>query len=173
MLFRFICRRCATGSRKSFPWPSIAEGMLSRLAAQAHRLWVLIETLLHGFETMFVLPSRNPPLWSRCTLRFERTGRRPIAAQGLAILLVRVTIAKLLTSRAAVRILCRQIDEVLLAEAAFRLRARRHRLRQRHGNIGLRARQNLGAVEVAAISDGIELVSTKNLLCLRGDFGKL
>src|ERR1700757_1426710 len=122
MLFRFICRRCATGSRTSFPWPSIAEGMLSRLAAQAHRLWVLIETLLHGFEKMFVLPSRNPPLWSRCTLRFERTGRtcrRPITAQGLAILLVRVTIAKLLTSRATVRILCRQIDEVLLAEAAF------------------------------------------------------
>src|ERR1700747_647310 len=125
---------------------------------------------------MFVLPSRDAPLGPRCTLRFERAARacrRPITAQRLAILLVRIMITKLLARRAAVHILRRQIDEVLLAEAAFRLRARCHRLRQRHRNISLRACQNLSAVEVAAISDDIELVSTKTLLCLRGDFGKL
>jgi hypothetical protein len=82
-------------------------------------------------------------------------------------------IAELLTRRAAVHILHRQINEVLLAEAAFRLRARCHRFRQSHRNVGLRACQDLRAVEVAAISDDIEPVSTKNLLCLRGDFGKL
>ena len=54
------------------------------------------------------------------TLRFERAARacgRPIAAQRLAILLVRIMITKLLARRAAVHILRRQIDEVLLAEA--------------------------------------------------------
>jgi hypothetical protein len=43
----------------------------------------------------------------------------------------------------------------------------------RHRNIGLLASQNLDAVEVATISDGIEMVSTKNVLCLRGNVGKL
>src|SRR6516165_3554874 len=61
--------------RRAHPHLESAEGMLSRLAAQAHRLWVLIETLLHGFEHMFVLPSRDAPLESRCTLRFERADR--------------------------------------------------------------------------------------------------
>ena len=32
--------------RRTHPHLERAEGMLSRLAAQAHRLWVLIETLL-------------------------------------------------------------------------------------------------------------------------------
>ena len=81
------------------------------------------------------------------------------------------TIAKLLTYPAAVHILDRQIDEVLLAEAAFRLRTRCHQLRQRHRDVSLRACQDLCAVEIATISDDIELISTKNLLCLRGDFG--
>jgi hypothetical protein len=31
--------------------------VLGRLAADAHRLRVVIETLLHGFEHMFVFPS--------------------------------------------------------------------------------------------------------------------
>jgi hypothetical protein len=31
--------------------------MLCRLAAHAHRLRVVVETLLHGFEHVFVLPS--------------------------------------------------------------------------------------------------------------------
>ena len=118
--------------RRAHPHLERAEGMLSRLAAQAHRLWVLIETLLHGFENMFVLPSRDAPLGSRCTLRFERAARacrRPITAQRLAILLVRIMIGEFRTRRAAVRIFHRQIDEVLLAEAALRLRARCHRLR--------------------------------------------
>ena len=31
--------------------------MLGRLAPRAHRLWVVVETLLHGLEHVFVLPS--------------------------------------------------------------------------------------------------------------------
>src|SRR3974390_3086506 len=37
------------------------ERMLDRLAACTHRLWVCIETLLHSFEHMLMLPSRNAP----------------------------------------------------------------------------------------------------------------
>ena len=57
--------------------------------------------------------------------------------------------------------------------ADSRLRARCHWLRQRHRNVGLLACQNLGAVEVAAIGDDIEMVSTKNAFRLRCDVGKL
>jgi hypothetical protein len=46
--------------------------MLGGLAAQAHCLRVLIETLLHGFEHVLMLPSRNAPLGCRRTLRLER-----------------------------------------------------------------------------------------------------
>src|SRR6202040_1153652 len=130
-----------------------AEGMLDRLAALAHRLRLLIETLLHGFEHVLVFPSRDAPLRSLRTLRFERAARacrRPIAVQRLAVLLVCITIGQLLARRAAIDILRQQIDEVLFAEAAIRLRARCHRLRQRHRNVSLLACQDLGAVEVAA-----------------------
>jgi len=60
--------------------------VLDHLTTHAHRLRVLIETLLHSFEQMFVLPSRDASLGSRRALRFERATRacrRPIAAQCL------------------------------------------------------------------------------------------
>src|SRR5262245_48365693 len=72
--------------------------MLDRLATQAHRLRVLIETLLHSFKHVLVLPSCDAPLGSLGTLRFERAVRacrRPIAAQRLAVLLIGVTIGQL------------------------------------------------------------------------------
>jgi hypothetical protein len=97
--------------RRTHPHLERAEGMFGRLAAHAHRLRVLIETLLHGFEHVPVLPSRDAPLGPLRTLRFERAARacgRPIAAQRLAILLVRITVGQLF-ARAAVDILRRQI----------------------------------------------------------------
>ena len=89
--------------------------MLGRLAAQAHCLRVLIETLLHGFEHVLMLPSRDAPLGSLRTLRLERAvraRRRPITAQRLAVLLVRITIGQLLAGRTAIDILRRQVDEL-------------------------------------------------------------
>src|SRR6516165_7960817 len=59
------------------------EGMLDGLAAQTHGLRVFIETLLHGFEHVLMLPSADAPLRSCGTARFQRTAwarRRPIAA---------------------------------------------------------------------------------------------
>ena len=58
--------------RCAHPHLERAEGMLDRLAAHAHRLRVLIEPLLYSFEQVFVLPSRDAPLRSLGTLRFER-----------------------------------------------------------------------------------------------------
>ena len=58
--------------RRAHPHLERAEGMLDRLAALAHRLRVLIETLLHGFEHVLVLPSRNASLGRRRALRLER-----------------------------------------------------------------------------------------------------
>src|SRR5207244_6515468 len=123
--------------RRAHPHLERAEGMLDRLTALAHCLRVLIETLLHSFEQVFVLPSRDAPLWSLGTLRFERAARacrRPIAAQRLAVLLVRITIGQLLARRAAVDILRRSLNKVLIAEEAIRLRARGHRPRHRRLN---------------------------------------
>ena len=123
-----------------------------------------------------MLPARDATLRSRCALRFERTARacrRPIAVDCLAGLLARKAVSQLLAGRAAIDILHRQIDEILLAEATFRLRARCHRLRQRYGDVSLFACQYLGAVEVATIGNNIETVSAKNGLRLQRDLGQL
>src|SRR5258708_20433646 len=130
--------------------------VLNWLAPLTHRLRVFIETLLPGFEHVLMLPSLNAPLVCLRTLRLERavpTRGRPIMAQRPAVLLVRITIGQLLPRRTAIHILDRQIDKVLLAVAAVRLRARGPRLRQRHGNIGFLASHNLGAVEVSTIAN--------------------
>ena len=142
----------------------------------AHRLRVLIEALLHGFEHMLMLPSGNAPEGCRRALGFERAGRagrRPVMAQRLAILLIRKTIGQFLARRAAIDILRGQIDKVLFAEPAICLRTRGHRLWQRDRNVGLLACQNLGAVEVATIGDDIEMVGEQNVFRLGCHFGKL
>src|SRR5215470_14509735 len=106
--------------------------MFNCLTTHAHRLRVLIETLLYGLEHVFMFPSCDPAFRTCRAARLEgtaRTRRRPIATQRLAVFLVRVPIGQPLTRRAAVDILCGQIDEILLAVSAIRLRARCHRLR--------------------------------------------
>src|SRR5262249_61195888 len=68
-----------------------AERMLDCLATLAHGLWVCIKALLHSLEQMFILPSRNPPLWPGRALCFERTilsGRGPGASSEIAVLFV-------------------------------------------------------------------------------------
>src|SRR6202043_1454040 len=74
--------------RRTHPHLERTEGMLDCLAAHAHRLRVLIETLLHRFEHVLVFPSRDSSLGSCRTPGFERaarTCRRPVAAQRFAM----------------------------------------------------------------------------------------
>src|SRR5262249_53108236 len=150
--------------------------MLDRLAALAHRLRIGIEALLHGFQYMLVLPSLDATLISLRTLRLERTVAArpcPIMAQRLAILLVRVTIGQLLARRTAIDILRRQVAKALLAKAATLLRARGHRLWQRHRNAGIIASLDFRAVVVPTIGDSIEMLSTEDLLGLHSHVRKL
>jgi hypothetical protein len=58
--------------------------MLDRLATLARGLWVCIKALLHSFEQMLMLPSRNPSLWPCRALRFKRTGCGPVPLPALA-----------------------------------------------------------------------------------------
>ena len=64
--------------------------MLSRLAPLAHRLRILIETLLHGFENVLMLPSGDPsPLAGGAALLngASLAGVGPVAAQDHSIFL--------------------------------------------------------------------------------------
>lgn len=109
-------------------------------------------------------------------LRFDRalgTCVRPVAPQNLAALLIRVAIGQPLAGRTPIDILLGDVDEVLLAKAAIRFGTRRQRLRQRHRDASLVTREDLQAVEVAAIGDGFELIRLQNRLRLLGDIRKL
>ena len=96
--------------------------MLDRLAPLAHGLRVRLETLLYGLDDVLMLPSRDPALLARGALVLDRAGSArvgPIATQLLSVLRGSEVVLEVLASRAAVDILLGQIDEVLLAEAAF------------------------------------------------------
>ena len=102
-----------------------AEGVLDRLAPCSHRIGVSIEPCLHRVEHLLVLPSRDPPLRPLGAFHFQRTRAariRPIAVQLLTFFLVRKIVFELLARRTAIDIFIGQIDEVLLAETAFRFR---------------------------------------------------
>ena len=134
--------------------------MLDRLATRAHRIRIFIEPLLHRLDHVLVLPARNSTLLACRALALDRAGAArigPVAPHTLPVLLGSEIVSQCLAGRAAVDILRRQIDEILLAETALRFRSRRHRFRQRHRNAGRIAFEDLLAVEVAAIGDRIEL----------------
>src|SRR5262249_27987073 len=103
--------------------------------------------------------------------RFQRTaaaGFRPITPYHLAVLLRRHAVGQFLGGGAAVDILVCQMDEVLLAKASVGLRARGHRLGQRHLGPGVDACLGCLPAIVAAIGHRLELVDAENLLGLRG-----
>src|SRR5262245_65062269 len=109
--------------------------MLDGLAPLAHGLRVGIEPLLHSFEHLLVLPARNATLRPGGAVRLERTLRTrgcPVAPQLFTILLVGVPVLQALTGRTAIGVLVGQVETVLLVEPNRRLRARCHRLWQRH-----------------------------------------
>src|SRR5271154_7346751 len=114
--------------------------MLNRLAPTAHGLGILIQPLLHGFDDVLMLPSRDPAFFARSTLLLDGAGAASVGhvtTQLLSVFHGGEGVLQPLSGRAAIDVLVRQIDEVLLAKAAFQFSARRHRLWQRHIDAGL------------------------------------
>src|ERR1700741_4785333 len=129
------------------------EGVLGGLTPHTHGLRVFVEPPLYRFRDMLVLPARDAALFALGALRLHSaalTCVRPVAAQGQSPLNGREGVFEMLPGWTTIDILAGDIDEVLLAEPAFRFRARCHRLWQRYCDAGLTAGQDVLAVEIAA-----------------------
>src|SRR6516162_4721122 len=108
--------------RCAHPHLERGEGVLGRLAAYAHRLRVLIETLLHGFEHVLMLPPSDQPLLGRGAAMLDGatlTGVGPVTAQNQSAFFCREGISKRFSSGTNVNVLLFDIAEVLLAESSF------------------------------------------------------
>jgi hypothetical protein len=82
-------------------------------------------------------------------------------------------IAELLSGRTNVNVLLSQVTEVLLAEAPLGLCIRSHRFWQRDCDASFVAPQNLIAVEVATIGNGLEVIDAESVLGLASDVCEL
>lgn len=136
-----------------------AERMLDCFSTLAHRFWVCVKALLYSLKQMLMLPASNSSLWPGCALRFQRTvltSRGPVAPQHFAVFFVCIAIGQSRPSRAAIDVLLRQVDKVLLSEAAIPLCARRVWLGQRYRDAGFVAGKDLGTAKVAAIGHSFE-----------------
>jgi len=126
----------------------------------------MVEPRLDFLEHGLVLPARYAALRSSGTLRLQRAALAracPVAPDRLAIFDAGKTIGQPLSGGTAIDILDRDIDEVLLAEAPFRLGARGLRLGQRNRDTGLLAGLDLLAVVVAAVRYRIEGLRAERL----------
>ena len=106
--------------------------MLNSFTANPHGLRIFIEPLLHRFDNMLVLPSRNAALFARGAFGFDcaaaaRIG--PITPHLLPVFFSGIVVVQLFASRADVDILGGAINKILLAEAAVRFCTRGLRLR--------------------------------------------
>src|SRR5260370_39283936 len=150
--------------------------MLDGLAPLAYFFRMLVEPALHGFESMLMLSARDPSLFAGGAAVLDGAalaGVSPVAAQDQPIFLVRVVIGESFTSRTDVDILVSHVAEVLLAEAPIGLGVRGHRLWHRDCNSRLLARQDLRAVEVAPVCNGIEALCLERVFRLLGHAGAL
>src|SRR6202158_5758654 len=126
--------------------------MLNRLAASTHRIRIFVQARLHGIDNVLVLPPPDAALRSLRALSLQRagaTGVGPVAAQDQSIFLVREVVGELLTGRTNVDVLLSHVAEILLAEAAFRLRLRCLGFWQRDRDASLIGGEDLLAFAVA------------------------
>src|SRR5215831_12739673 len=140
--------------RRTHPSLYGPERMLCCLTTQGHLIGVLIEPLLNLLQHILVLPTRDAPLGASRALSLERAvlaSGRPVAAQHSAMLLNGEAIRQPFTGRAAVDVLGRNIDEVLLAKTTCGFCARGQRFRQCHRDASFLTGQNFLAIVVAAI----------------------
>src|SRR5215510_8467022 len=125
--------------------------MLDRLAASTHRIRIFVQARLHGVDNVLVLPPRDAALRPLGALGLQRAGAAsvgPVAVQDQSIFLIREVVGELFAGGTNVNVLRSYVAEILLAEAAFRLRIRCLRFWQRHRDAGLIASEDLLAFEV-------------------------
>src|SRR5664279_5060863 len=150
--------------------------MLNRLAASTHRIRIFVQARLYGVDNVLVLPPRDATLRSLRALSLQRAGAAgvgPVAAQDQSIFLVREVVGELFTGRTNVNVLLSHVAEILLAEAAFRLRIRCLGFWQRDRDASLIACEDLLAFEVAAIGEGFEAFCLQCRLRLVGHVRKM
>lgn len=100
------------------------EGVLDRLTASMHRLGLMLQTSLGGFEHGLMLPAANAPLDAGGALGVPGTvwaSRTPVGIEGLALLDVAIAPDQLLPGRTAVGIRGRVVAERLAGEQPFGL----------------------------------------------------
>jgi hypothetical protein len=87
--------------RRAHPHLEGGEWMFGCLATHTHRLRVLIETLLHGFEQVLVLPSTDQSLLGRSAAMFDGAALAsvgPVTAQNQAAFFGREGVSKRFSS---------------------------------------------------------------------------
>jgi len=139
--------------------------MLHRLAAGAHRLWVLVKATLHIFKNLLVFPpGDNALLGCRALLaKFAVrafSGRVSPIVQAIGFPLVPGEQQDLFC-RADIHVVLGHIAKVGFDEEAFELVVRGLRLRQRDRDIGVGAFEDLFTAEVPAISNDIEFIDAE------------
>ncbi len=104
-LARDLRQRFHQEVRRAHPHLERAEGMLNRLAPAAHGLGILIQPLLHNFENVLMLPSRDAAFFACGALILDCAGLagvRPVASQLLPVFLVGIIEFELLARGAAI-----------------------------------------------------------------------
>jgi hypothetical protein len=89
--------------------------MLDRLAASAHRIWILVQARLHGIDNVLMLPPLDAALRSLRALSLQRARAArvgPVMAQDHSISLVREVVGELLTGRTNVNVLLSQVAKL-------------------------------------------------------------
>src|SRR5450755_5127960 len=131
--------------------------MLDRLATSTHCIWISVQARLNSIDNILVLPPLDATLRSLRALSLQRAGAArvgPVVVKDQSIFLVHEVVGQLLTGRTNVDVLLSHVAEILLAEAAFRLRLRRLGFWQRDRDASLVACEDFFAFEVTSIGEG-------------------
>src|SRR3954470_5891079 len=126
--------------RRTHPCFERSEGMLHGLPAQAHRVGLAFQPILHCLKNRFVLPARDPSILAGRALRLDRTlrtSRGPVLVYCHSTLDCGETLDGARSIRTTVFVLIRDVGKVALVEAAVSLAGRSQRLGHQGANTGL------------------------------------
>lgn len=122
--------------------------MFNRRPSDGHSLGKFIEAFQHRVDNIFIDPSLNPPLFSRCAFRFDWTDVTSIGPVNLHVFALfnrHEAISHLLSARALIGVVFGLIEEVVFAKAARSFRAGCVRL----GQISSRAQRRPGRLDMS------------------------